>query len=268
MAYPLMYGIEENQLLISELYHENSKLRRFEAEREENELKEHAAEIHEFFSHPFKSYPGAEKTKLTMSSFDSRFQFDRLIKERRTVREFVDVPMNIDELSTLLSLSTGITDRKTMTDGRTLFYRAYPSAGALYPLEIYPVATNVEGLKRGVYHYNVKEHAVELIKEGEHRDILYKNCLYQDFIYRASVLFLIAAIFLRTRSKYGERGYRYVFLDAGHLGENIYLTATAMQLGPVAIGGFIDDAVNELVNLDGVEESVIYIIAVGKVKQA
>jgi SagB-type dehydrogenase family enzyme len=166
--------------------------------------------------------------------------------------------MSLAQLAELLFAAQGVTAR---TDGYML--RSAPSAGALYPMEIYVFANNVSDIAPGIYHYNVREHALEQVAVGDFRKKISHAALYQGVLGRANVTFALAAVFDRTRSKYGERGYRYVYLEGGHISENIYLQAVSLGLGSVAVGAFRDGDVNELIGLDGQEESVVYLHGVG-----
>jgi len=159
----------------------------------------------------------------------------------------------------LLYLADGITAHKY-----GIGFRSAPSAGALYPIEIYPVVNRVTGLEPGIYHYNVRDHALELLKGGDYRGQLIRYCLGQEMPGTANVVLILTAIFHRTRWKYRERAYRYVMLEAGHIGQNIYLAATAMGMGACAIGAFLDDPINRLLEVDGVREAVVYLLTVGR----
>ena len=121
---------------------------------------------------------------------------------------------------------------------------------------------NVEGIARGVYHYNILEHALELIKEGDYRFRIANACLGQELVGNANIVIIKTAVFERVKD-YGDRGYRYIHLDAGSIGENIYLEAVSMGLGVCGIGAFFDDQINEMLGIDGVKESVIYVTSVG-----
>jgi SagB-type dehydrogenase family enzyme len=187
-----------------------------------------------------------------------------VILKRRTIRNYSNQPLDLNQVSYLLYLSYGITS-KNARENYVECFRASPSAGATYPLELYPFVFNVEGLKRGIYHYNVRDNVLEFLKEGDFRTKLSDIALGQDFVAKSAVTFVLTAIFDRTIFKYGERGYRYVLLDAGHLVQNIYLVSTALGLGACSIGGFFDDELNALLEIDGVNESAIYAISVGKI---
>jgi SagB-type dehydrogenase family enzyme len=146
--------------------------------------------------------------------------------------------------------------------GKNLYRRTAPSAGATYPLEIYLVVGEVEGLEPGIYHYSSSRHSLESVKEQDIRNRLAAAALGQGMITRAPSSIVIAADYVRTSSRYGPRGIRYVHMEAGHVGQNISLQANALSLGTVMIGAFDDPQVREIL---GVEEEPLYIIPVGKI---
>ena len=205
----------------------------------------------------YKTYADAEKIALPDPHGYHGLSLEETVEMRRSVRDYSAEPLSSEELSRLLHAAQGI------TEGRRGF-RAAPSAGALYPIELYAVVHNVAGLEPGVYHYAVQEHGLELLQRGDFRAAVMQAGLWQDFLGQASVCFVLSAIFQRTRWKYRERTYRYVMLEAGHVGQNLYLAATSMGLGACAVGAFLDDDLNELLGLDGVEEASLYVISVGR----
>ncbi len=184
----------------------------------------------------------------SLSAFDS-------IKTRRSVRDYSKQPLSLKELSTLLFTTQGITSD---------YKRAAPSAGALYPMETYLVVNNVAGLEKGLYHYLVQEHALEVVKIGDFAQEVRKKGLNQAPLENAAVDFIWTAVSERTTKKYGERGIRYIFIEVGHVSENLYLQANSMDIGVVAIGAFDDQAINKFLGVDSEKETVIYINAVGK----
>ena len=143
-------------------------------------------------------------------------------------------------------------------------FRAAPSAGALYPLEVYVVIGKggVVGLEPGIYHYNPHTHALELIKEGDYRDELCAACLGQPWVGKAPVSIVITAIYERTMVKYGKRGIRYVHIEVGHVGQNVYLQAVALGLGTVAVGAFYDEEVRKVLGVSE-NEHPLYVMPVG-----
>lgn len=183
---------------------------------------------------------------------------DRAIDSRRSEREFKDMPLSLLELSRLLHYAYGITEKREQL-------RAAPSAGALYPVEIYPVANNVEGLAQGIYRYFVADHSLALVREGDFRHQMMRHALGEEMMEQASVVLVLSAVFERSAWRYRERAYRYILLEAGHISQNIYLVATALGLGTCAVGAFDDQGYNKIMGLDGKKESVIYLMPVGKI---
>ncbi len=169
----------------------------------------------------YKDYPSTQRTALLMNVHHRGLSVEEAIQRRRSVRDYSGNPLTMEQLSLLLHSAYGITEPSYPL-------RASPSAGALYPLEIYPVVNRVTGLASGVYHYRAEDHALDLIKEGDFRSSLLTCTGGQDMVLQASVVLVMTAIFQRTRWKYQDRAYRYVLLDAGHLGENLYLAATSL----------------------------------------
>ena len=205
----------------------------------------------------YKSYPDVPKVTLPGPTIDQGLRWEDIVAKRRSHRDYSAESLSLEELSSLLHAASGITD-----PGKE--FRAAPSAGALYPIEIYAVVHNVTKLEPGLYHYAVANHAVEQLQAGDFRVPLVVAGIGQEMLGQAAVCFILAGLFQRTRWKYHERSYRYVLLEAGHIGQNLYLAATSMELGACAVGAFLDDNLNDLLGLDGEDEAALYIIAVGK----
>jgi len=206
----------------------------------------------------YKTYEKAEKIELPEPNFTG-ISVEKAIAQRRSVRNYSDEPLQLKQLSQLLFAAQGIT---TEEGGRPL--RAAPSAGATYPFEVYVVVCDVEQLKKGIYHYDVTSHSLSLVKEGDFAGDLSAAAFGQDSIANAPATFILTAVFNRTRSKYGQRGLRFIYNEAGHISQNLYLQAESMGLGTVVAGGFIDEKVNNLLELDGQKEAAIYLQPVGK----
>ncbi len=210
----------------------------------------------------YKSYPSkkiALSTDFTVKSH-ARAPLIEVLKTRRSVRDFSPEPLRLAELSFLLWACTGI--RKEEENGYE--FRTVPSAGALYPIETYIIVNNVEGLPKGLYHYNIKLNELEELKLGEFGDEIAQSALGQEMCSEASVVFIWTAVFARMKWKYLQRGYRYVYVEAGHIAQNLALSAAGIGLGSCQIGAFYDDEINNLIGLDGTEESVVYLSVVGK----
>ncbi len=205
----------------------------------------------------YKTYPSSKKVKLPAPTYQG-LVVEEAIKKRRSARDYSTKAVTIEQLSQLLLAAQGVTGR---IYGRPL--RSAPSAGALYPFEIYAVVNNVHNLPKGIYHYSVLDHAVELVKAGDFSGKITDAGLEQDMLGSAGVTFLLSAIFDRVRHKYGERGFRYTYIEAGHISQNIYLQSVSLGLGSVSVGVFLDEKVNRLIDVDGRKEAVIYLHAVG-----
>jgi len=205
----------------------------------------------------YKAYPAAKRLTLP-EPHHKGLSVETAIKKRRSVRKYAPEQLSLPQLSQLLYAAQGITGAMY---GQPV--RAAPSAGALYPFEIYVLAHNIEGLDAGIYHYAVRGHQLELLKTGDYRNRITSAALQQDMLGEADAAFVLAAVFDRTRHKYGERGFRYVYMEAGHISQNIYLQAVSLGLGSVAVGAFRDAEVNELIGADGSMEAAIYLHAVG-----
>lgn len=181
------------------------------------------------------------------------------IRKRRSVREYTGEPVDIGELSSILFAGQGITGK---AEGIAL--RAAPSAGALYPIELHVFAHNVKGLPRGHYRYRPPEHSLSAVKKGDFRDALAGAALRQDAPADAAAVIVLTAVPERTTKKYGQRGHRYINIEAGHIAQNMALAATALGLGHVTIGAFNDSLLDSALGIDGVREISVYIFAVGK----
>jgi SagB-type dehydrogenase family enzyme len=182
---------------------------------------------------------------------------EEAIAGRRSVREYADTPLELSELSQLLWAAQGVTDPSGL--------RAAPSAGALYPLEISIACGNVNGLVPGVYQYHPGSHAVKRVIDRDVREDLFTSALGQPSIRDAPAVIIIAADYQRTTGKYGERGVRYVHMEAGHAAENIYLQAYALGIGTVAIGAFDDSGIASVLGLPG-NQTPLYLMPVGKLR--
>ena len=183
----------------------------------------------------------------------------RLLHSRRSRREFeAGRPLAAEKLSALLWATQGVTARY----GDVLF-RTAPSAGGLYPIETYLLVRAVEGIEPGIYHFRPHPFDLEFLKKGDLARDVAAAALGQRMVMAAQVTFIWTAIVERSRWKYRQRAYRYIYLDAGHIGENLYLAAGALGLGVCAIGAFFDDKANAIIGVDGREETVIYLAAVG-----
>ena len=196
-------------------------------------------------------------TELPAPDLKGTVSVEEAIFKRRSIREFKDDPLTLKEVSQLLWAAGG----KTI-DGITGATRSYPSAGGIYPLEIYLVAGDVKGLAAGIYYYRWRDHSIKLVKKGDVRRELTSAALGQGMVKDAPVSIVWTAIVSRTTRRYGKRGeVRYVPMDMGGAGQNVHLQAEALGLGTVIIGAFRDEKVQEIL---GVQETPLYIMPVGR----
>ena len=185
---------------------------------------------------------------------------EEAIAQRRSVRDFTPESISQLQLSQILWSAQGISNTSSG-------YRTVPSAGATYPLEVFVVCgiNCVEEIGDGIYHYNIDSHSLTLHHKGDVRLELARAALNEEIIYQAPVDIVICALYERTTLSYGSRGERYVPIEVGHAGQNIYLQATALGLGTVAIGAFNDEQVREVLRLDK-QYKPLYIMPVGRPK--
>ncbi len=176
------------------------------------------------------------------------------VDERRSRRDFDGAPLSLVDLATILDTAYG----RRGEDRRTV-----PSGGALYPLELYAAARRVEGISAGVHRYDPERHALEEQELGDPWPALEAACPLSGLLRGGAAAVLVLAVFGRTRFKYGQRGYRFALLEAGHVGQNAVLAASALGLAALPLGGFYDAQVDALVGADGLEESVVYGIVLG-----
>jgi SagB-type dehydrogenase family enzyme len=189
-------------------------------------------------------------------------RFDEAVLLRRSVRDFTSQPLQLGHVAKLLSFGNGVTGEVATPDGRPQHFRAAPSGGALYPVELYVASLVVEGLEPGVHHYDPVAHALELVRPGRFADPL-ASLTYTPELASSAAVIVLTGVTVKSRVKYGERAYRFLLIEAGHIAQNVLLTATALDLGACPIGGFVDDELDDLLGLDGLDEVSLYLIAVG-----
>lgn len=218
---------------------------------------------------PFPRYlaPGdPERTKIELPKAEGsalgHADLREIIEGRRSVRRYAETGLSLEELSYLLWMTQGI-KRVSERSGMTL--RTVPSAGARHPLETYLSIHQVDGLEVGLYHFLADNQQLEVVRlGGEINRTLTMATLEQQHVAKSAVTFIWAAMPYRTVWRYGSRGYRYLFLDAGHVCQNLHLAAEAIGCGVCAIGAYHDDMVNELIGADGTQAFAIYLASLGK----
>ena len=198
---------------------------------------------------------GEETVEVTLPAarIEGDVSLEEAIAARRSVRVYEHTSLALQDVAQLLWAAQGITAE---WGGR-----AAPSAGATYPLEVYVVAGEVDGLETGIYRYLPDNHSATLVKEGDLRAALSSAALGQEWVRTAPASLVIAAAYDRTTQQYGERGERYVHIEVGHVGQNVYLQAAALALGTVMVGAFDDAEVKKLLETD---EEPLAIMPVGR----
>ena len=203
---------------------------------------------------PFRLLPAGELPQVRLAD---------ALAARRSQRSFTAAPLRLEELAALLRTAYGVTHVSEVGDGRHgQPLRAVPSGGALYPLELYVLAQRVEGLV-GLHHYDPLRHRLESLPLGSGRPAAELSA-YPELLEPAAALVLVTAMFWRTRFKYALRGYRFALLEAGHVGQNLLLAAAALSLAAVPVGGVYDRRIEDLLGVDGVDESLVYAFAIGR----
>ena len=198
--------------------------------------------------------------KLLPPSLKGDASVEESISRRRSIRKFKDQHLSLSQLSQILWSVQDITSINRQ--------RAIPSAGATYPLEVFASVgkQTVEGLKAGIYHYEIDTHSLSLHLRDDMRQKLAEAALSQSFIATASVNIVICALFSRTSYRYGKRGERYVHMEeteAGHAGQKISLQAIALGMATILIGAFDDEEIRKVLEIEGQIEP-LYIIPIGK----
>ena len=187
-----------------------------------------------------------------------------LFRRRRSCRAFSAEPMSISQAAALLAAAYGVVEVAVFSDQGRFLRRAVPSAGGLFPLEVYAFSQRVDGLEDGLYHYDVLGHSMQLIQRGNLFNSLEPVFYTYPFFRDANLVICLAGMFNRTQRKYGPRGYRYILLEAGHSGQNICLRAAELDLSTLCMGGFVDSRLNVMLGLKQKQEGVVYSVAAGR----
>jgi SagB-type dehydrogenase family enzyme len=216
--------------------------------------------------HDSLSYDGTEAIELPPARAALTRSLAESIVARQSGYGMRPGPVTLEQLATLLHYSYGVT-REQLDATWPRPFRAAPSAGGLYPLEIMFYTECLVGQPAGLYHYNARRNRLSLLRQGNLTTEISKVLIpfQHELAASASLMCFITALFERTTFKYGDRGYRFALLEAGHVAQNLNLVATSMKLQCLNIGGYFDREVDELLELDGVTHSTLYMVAVGRV---
>lgn len=255
-------GAVKMEASLSEIFHENTKLTPLSSRAYGSWISQigKSKMLTSLMAMAFKTYTLMDQVALPLTP--PRSELESLIAARRSIRHYSGESMTQEELASLLFFSYGITDNRRN-------FRAVASGGGLYPLEIYVVAMNVEGLERGIYHYNIEHNCLDVVSRGD-RLAEIKECIwFEDIdVDDATALFIVTAIFERSTLKYQDRGYRMILMEAGEVAQNLTLVANSHNLGVCLLGGFHDNIVSRILEIDGSYEAPLLPMVVGRMVPA
>jgi SagB-type dehydrogenase family enzyme len=258
---PWVYGLDPVAVDDpTELYHEASRLYPsiVDPAVAGGPLLQRSAQLRASAARAVARRPGLPRVELP-SALPLRGTLGETLGRRRSRRTYRSGSLSLEQLATLLDCAYGVTGHFEPT-GQPL--RSVPSGGALYPLELSVAASRVDGLEFALYHFDPLERALERVSALED-GALEGLTPYDSLVSQSAALVVVSAVFWRSRFKYGQRAYRFVVLEAGHLAQNFLLAAAALRLACVPLGGFYDRRVDELVGADGLHEASIYMLPVG-----
>lgn len=251
---------EDPELNCWELFHESAKTGRFDRSLSNEEVLAEMRNLYECFP-----YRNKKRIQLPFSFSQIDAPFEEIILKRKSVSKCRPIEISLQQLRTILHFSYGETRNNENDEYIPRPFRTIPSGGALYPLELYFFSNStIDGLEAGLYHYSPVFNAVHLIRKGDLRDEI-SNALVEfqsNLAFDLSVVFFITAVFQRSIFKYREKGYRFALIEAGHLAQNLNLTATALKLGVVNIGGYYDREIDRFLGIDGLRHSTIYMTGI------
>jgi len=253
----MLFGSDKEPALW-ELFSENSKLARWYETVSDAEERARLVSLYE--SLPYTALPVIALPRR-LPVLDT--PLSKAIESRASFREMRGETIALGHLSAILQSGYGVSDRTDTREKCERKLRVVPSAGALYPLELYVHVKRVHNLAQGLYHYHPPAHNLRLLRMGDFSREISEALIQETIPSAASFIILITAMFERSVFKYGDRGYRYIMLEAGHVAQNINLASEALGLGALNIGGFFDSDIDRLLGLDGSLHSSVYLIAVG-----
>jgi len=253
-----LQGSLRTESRISEVFHENTKLTPLMGQAYFRHIEQilNTPSLVKIIQNPAKIFSLCDTVKLP--SVVPAKGLEESIARRRSIRSYSGEPIGLDQIARLLHFAYGITDRKNG-------FRAVASGGALYPLELYVVPVKSNDLAPGVYHYNSVDHSLDVVTREDRWSDLESAIGFKYFDTDSiALVIIISAIFSRSTMKYLDRGYRMILMEAGAVANNITLMAASMGLGSSALGGFLDDRVSALLDIDGLDEAPLIPLALGR----
>lgn len=264
-------GLNKLEDSLALLYHENSKSQSYLSRKDGYRIGAFLGNPNmvERSVQPFKNYPNAEKIDLSVyANPEEENAFCSLVSKRKSVREYnTDYKMSLSEIYKILHHAYGISRIDEQSNGLVQKYRMVPSAGGLYPLEIYFYANNTS-LERGLYHYNPNNNEIEVVTRKDIRQELIAAANGNAFVAvpDSSIIVFVTSVFERQMIKYGDRAYRFTLMEVGAVAQNITLTCQSLGLGDCYLGSYFDEKVNRLLGVNGVGETIQNITVIGKSK--
>ncbi|HXT93793.1 MAG TPA: SagB/ThcOx family dehydrogenase [Trebonia sp.] len=215
---------------------------------------------HEFVRRAGKTYACAQRVALPAEDAEIAMPLTEALRQRRSVREFAGRDITLAELAVMLRYGNGTCGEPHAEDHPR---RAIPSGGGLYPTELYVLPLGMSDLPAGAYHYDARHHLLSRFLDEPAEPVLARACFAGAAVTTASLAFAVSVTFERQSIKYGERAYRFALMECGHLAQNLLLVGTALGLGTLPFGGFLDDELNGYLHLDGTREAVLYVLFIG-----
>ena len=251
------HGVRNREDEVWSLFHENSKTSRYDDPIPNQQVLARMSNMWDTLR-----YEGHQRFDLPESQAPMKMSLADAIEKRVSARSISPAEISLEQLGTMLRCAYGIT--RPNEDGTLPRpFRAVPSGGALYPLELYVHTSSVTDLPAGLFHYNPRENSLRLLLAGDSARQIGESLVQPNLATDTSALFFLTAIFERSVFKYNNRGYRFILMEAGHVAQNLNLTATAMELSCLNIGGFFDRDIDRFLGLDGITHSTVYMVAIG-----
>lgn len=245
-----------------EEFHESAKTGRYDKALTNEQVLAEMENMYESFP-----YRLTEMIPLPTTLSEINRPFGDIVLSRRTAQNMSPELISLRDLRTILHYAYGETRSNADDEYIPRPFRTVPSGGALYPLELYFFSNGyVEGLAPGLYHYSPTNNAVHLLRKGDYREEIGSALVefQSDLIEKLTLMIFITGVFKRSTFKYRDKGYRFAILEAGHVAQNINLTATGLGFGVINIGGYHDREIDRFMNFDGLSQSTIYINGICK----
>lgn len=264
--------LNDEYFSLSELYHEKSKMRMVDYTFYKwiNHVNT-STQLREIISKPnysFHGYPSVSLKQNILVDKEKETVYEMFLK-RQSRREFAGKPLSLESLSNILFAGDGINRKDTHSDGVAWNMRTAPSPGGLYPVDTYCIIQNVESIEPGLYMYSPVDNCLYQIFAASRKELNEKlyNAMrpMRKSVDNAAATIVLVSNMMRAKFKYKERAYRFALLETGHIAQNISLAVEIENAGAVCVGGYMDDEMHTILNLDGLENIVQYCILIGTI---